>query len=125
MASARAIAAAAPGWIPLLGQILDELACDLAAVGRNDDACAAASEAIALQRALVAKNRGGNLADLARTLHDVVPIHGAAGRHAEAVAAATEAVAAYEELAAAFPAAFSDKLAKAGHRLRDAVGTPA
>ena len=72
---------------------------------------AAVEEAVAIQRDLVATNRTGNMADLAASLHDVAGIHGPAGRRDDALAAANEAVALYEELASAYPKAFSDKLA--------------
>jgi len=104
-------------YLPDLAMSVNNHAVGLAEVGRRVEALAASEEAVTLSRELAEVNRDAYLPDLANSLWNVgwvcVKLGAASGQAVEATA---EAVSLFEGLAAAEPAAFSD-------RLRAAAGT--
>jgi tetratricopeptide (TPR) repeat protein len=80
-------------------------------LGRQEDALAAAEEAVAIRRSLAAARPDAFLPDLAQSLNNQANFLSELGRREEALAAAEEAVAIRRSLAAARPDAFLPDLA--------------
>ena len=94
-----------------LAEILHQRGRTLAALGRREEALAAAEEAVAIYRRLAAARPDAFEPDLAASLSNLGSRLSAIGRREEALAATEEAVAIYRRLAAARPDAFEANLA--------------
>jgi tetratricopeptide (TPR) repeat protein len=91
---------------------LCNLAVMLSALGRSEEALAAAEEAVRLRRSLAAARPDAFTPDLAGSLTNLAAILRELGRHAKALAAAEQAVGLYRTLAATRPDAFAADLAR-------------
>ncbi len=89
----------------------NNLAVRLGALGRREDALAAAEEAVALRRRLAEARPDAFTPDLAASLNNLASFLSALGRREDALAAAEEAVALRRALAEARPDAFTPDLA--------------
>lgn len=84
----------------------------MSGLGRDTEAAAATSEAVAIRRRLASANPAAYGPDLARSLSNLGVQLSATGRDEEALAAAQEAVTAYRQLVQARPEAFAPELAR-------------
>ncbi|MFI5963589.1 tetratricopeptide repeat protein [Streptomyces asoensis] len=114
-----------PAHQPGLALSLSNLGAFLAAVGRWEEALAAAQEAVEICRQLASGNPAAHASDLARSLSNLGEALSAVGRREEALIAGEEAVEIYRLPASANPAAHASDLARSlsnlGNRL-SAVG---
>jgi tetratricopeptide (TPR) repeat protein len=94
----------------------------LAAIGRPEDALAAAEEAVTIRRDLASARPEAFLPDLAMSLDSLSGCLSALGRREEALAAIEEAVATYRDLAGARPKAFVPDLAGSLNNLSGCLG---
>jgi tetratricopeptide (TPR) repeat protein len=103
--------------LPALAGSVNNLAVDLAEVGRRGEALTAAQEAADLYRELVALNRDAYLPALAASVNNLAVRLGEVGRRGEALTAAQEAADLYQELAQIYPDVFNPE----GERARSLV----
>jgi len=92
-------------------KVLTMLGYALSALGRREEALAAAQEAVAHYRQLAQQHPEAFLPDLAGSLNNLGAMLSELGRREEALAAAQEAVAHYRQLAQQHPEAFLPDLA--------------
>ncbi|MFE1920985.1 tetratricopeptide repeat protein [Streptomyces asoensis] len=114
-----------PAHRPGLALSLSNLGAFLSAVGRWEEALAAAQEAVEICRQLASGNPAAHASDLARSLSNLGEALSAVGRREEALIAGEEAVEIYRLPASGNPAAHASDLARSlsnlGNRL-SAVG---
>ncbi len=100
-----------PGQNALTAFHLNNLGVRLGALGRREEALAAAGEAVNIRRELAAARPDAFRPNLAASLNNLANMLSDLGRREEALAAAGEASNVYRELAAARPDAFRPDLA--------------
>ncbi|MFL5288491.1 MAG: tetratricopeptide repeat protein [Rhodopila sp.] len=98
-------------FTPDLAMSLNNLANRLSALGRREEALAAAEDAVRLRRTLAATRPDAFTPDLAGSLNNLANRLSDLGRREEALAAAEDAVRHYRTLAATRPDAFTPDLA--------------
>ncbi|MCU1358021.1 MAG: repeat-containing protein [Acidimicrobiales bacterium] len=108
---------------PHLPITLNNLSVFLDAVGRREEALAAAEEAVAIYRVLVEVNPAAYTPALAPSLNNLSNRLNTAGRREEALVASEEAVGVYRVLAEANPAAYTPALAMSLNNLSNHLDT--
>ncbi|MFF8768586.1 tetratricopeptide repeat protein [Kitasatospora sp. NPDC015120] len=110
----RPLAEANPdAYLPDLASALNNLAIQLADVGRHQEALAPAQEATTTYRALTRTNPDAHLPDLAMALNNLAIQLAEVGRHQEALSPAQEATTTYRALTRTNPDAYLPNLAGA------------
>lgn len=105
-----------------LAVALDQLAVRLTAIGRHDQAMAAAEEVARIYTELAASRPRAFRPQLAASLNNLANVLGNVGRREPALTAALEATKLYRELAAARPKDFRRELAASLNNLANMLG---